>query len=75
MCVILLLAVHYATRPVGRVAALGSVAVLMTVVVGVLGMLDQPFGIGAHVQPDQMRQAVELLLTGEKTPAILRACA
>ena len=73
--VILLLGVHYATRPSGRVAALGSVAVLMTVVVGVLGMLDQPFGIGAHVQPDQMQQAVELLLTGEKNPAILRACA
>ena len=73
--VILLLGVHYATRPSGRVAALGSVAVLMTVVVGVLGMLDQPLGIGAHVQPDRMRQAVELLLTGEKNPAILRACA
>ena len=72
--VILLLTAHYATRPAGRVAALGSVAVLMTVVVGVLGMLDQPFGIGAHVQPDQMRQAVELLQTGEKNPAILRPC-
>jgi hypothetical protein len=72
--VFLLLTFHYATRPAGRVAALGSVALLMTVVVGVLGMLDQPFGIGAHVQPDQMRQAVDLLLTGEKNPAILRPC-
>jgi hypothetical protein len=72
--VILLLAVHYATRPAGRVSALGSVIVLMTVVVGVLGMLDQPFGVGAHVQPNQMRQAVDLLLTGEKNPAILRPC-
>jgi len=72
--VILLLTAHYATRPAGRVAALVSVAVLMTVVVGVLGMLDQPFGIGARVHPDQMRQAVDLVLTGEKNPAILRPC-
>jgi hypothetical protein len=72
--VILLLTAHYATRPAGRVAALGSVAVLMTVVVGVLGMLDQPFGIGARVHPDQMRQAIDLVLTGEKSPAILRPC-
>jgi hypothetical protein len=72
--VFLLLTFHYATRPAGRVAALGSVAVLMTVVVGVLGMLDQPFGIGAHVQPDQMRQAVDLLVTGEKNPTILGPC-
>jgi hypothetical protein len=72
--VILLLTAHYATRPAGRIAALGSVAVLMTVVVGVLGMLDQPFGIGARVHPDQMRQAVDLVLTGEKNPAILRPC-
>ena len=72
--VILLLAVHYATRPAGRVSALGSVIVLMTVVVGVLGMLDQPFGVGAHVQPNQTRQAVDLLLRGEKNPAILRPC-
>ena len=46
----------------------------MTVVVGVLGMLDQPFGVGARVQPDEMRQAVELVLTGEKNPAILGPC-
>jgi hypothetical protein len=72
--VILLLVGHYATRPAGRVAALGSVAVLMTVVVSVLAMLDQPFGVGARVQPDEMRQAIELALTGEKNPAILRPC-
>jgi hypothetical protein len=43
-------------------------------VVGVLGMLDQPFGVGARVQPDEMRQAVDLVLTDEHTPAILRLC-
>jgi Protein of unknown function (DUF4239) len=72
--VILLLVGHYATRPVGRVAALGSVAVLMTVVVSVLATLDQPFGVGARVHPDEMRQAIDLVLTGEKNPAILRPC-
>jgi hypothetical protein len=62
--VFFLLAVHYATRPAGRGWALGGVAVLMTVVVLVLGMLDQPFGLGVRVHPDQMRQAIQLLLTG-----------
>jgi hypothetical protein len=46
----------------------------MTVVVAVLAMLDQPFGIGAQVHPDQMRQAVNLLLTGVKNPIILAPC-
>jgi hypothetical protein len=72
--VFLLLVMHYATRPAGRVVALGSAAVLMTVVVGVLGMLDQPFGVGARVQPDEMRQAVDLVLTDEHNPTILRPC-
>jgi hypothetical protein len=65
---------HYATRPAGRVVALGSAAVLMTVTVGVLGMLDQPFGVGVRVQPDEMRQAVDLVLIDEHNPAILRPC-
>jgi hypothetical protein len=72
--VFLLVVAHYATRPAGRAVALGSVAVLMTVVVGVLGTLDQPFGVGARVHPAQMRQAVDLVLTDEKNPAILRPC-
>jgi hypothetical protein len=70
----LLLASHYATRPVGRISALATVAVLMTVVVGVLAMLDQRFGIGVSVQPDQMRHAISLLLTGVKNPVILQTC-
>jgi hypothetical protein len=72
--VVLLLVGHYATRPAGRAVALGSVAVLMTVVVSVLATLDQPFGIGARVHPDEMTQAIELTLTGEKNPAVLAPC-
>jgi Protein of unknown function (DUF4239) len=73
--VALLLAGHYATRPSGRISALATVAVLMTVVVAVLAMLDQPFGVGVSVQPDQMRQAISLLLVGVKNPVVLSACA
>jgi Protein of unknown function (DUF4239) len=69
-----LLAVHHATRPAGRVLALGSVIVLMVVVIGVLAMLDQPFGVGARAAPGQMRQAVNLVLTGETSPVVLQAC-
>jgi hypothetical protein len=72
--VFLLVVVHYATRPAGRVVALGSVAVLMTVVVSVLATLDQPFGVGARVHPEEMTQAVELVLTGEKNPTIIGPC-
>jgi hypothetical protein len=72
--VFLLLAGHYATRPAGRISALATVAVLMTVVVAVLAMLDQPFGVGVRVEPNQMRQAINLVLVGEKNPAILQAC-
>lgn len=72
--VFLLLAGHYGTRPAGRVLSLASVAVLMTVVVGVLAMLDQPFGVGVRVHPNQMRQAVSLVLIGETNPAILQPC-
>jgi hypothetical protein len=70
----LLLAGHYATRPSGRISALATVAVLMTVVAAVLAMLDQPYGVGVSVQPDQMRQAIGLLLVGVKNPVILHAC-
>jgi len=72
--VFFLLAGHYASRPPGRIWALGSVAVLMTVVVVVLSMLDQPFGVGVRVHPDQMRQAIGLILAGEKNPVILQPC-
>ena len=73
--VFFLLAVHYAPRPPGRVLVLASAGVLMIVVVGVLAMLDQPFGVGVRVRPDQMRQAVSLVLVGETNPAVLQPCA
>ncbi|HEX4220500.1 MAG TPA: hypothetical protein VHZ02_19150 [Acidimicrobiales bacterium] len=72
--VFLLLVGHYASRPVGRISALATVAVLMTVVVAVLAMLDQPYGLGVHAQPNQMRQAINLVLVGEKSPVVLQAC-
>jgi hypothetical protein len=72
--VFFLLAGHYATRPPGRIVALATVAVLMTVVVAVLASLDQPYGFGVHAQPDQMRQAINLVLVGEKSPVVLQAC-
>jgi hypothetical protein len=73
--VFFLLAFHYAERPGGLVVVLGSVIVLMTVVVAVLSMLDQPFGFGVHVQPSQMHQAIQLLKRGGATNAtILRPC-
>jgi hypothetical protein len=72
--VFFLLAVHYAARPDGLVLVLGSVAVLMTVVVAVLAMLDQPFGAGVRVGPDQMRQAIHLATRGVTNPTILQPC-
>ena len=70
-----LLAFHYGERPGGLVVVLGSVIVLMTVVVAVLSMLDQPFGFGVQIQPSQMRQAIQLLMRGNTTnPRILRPC-
>jgi len=70
---VFLIAIHYTDNPRGRVIALGSVSVLLTVVVAVLAMLDQPFGVGARVKPDEMRQAIALLSVGEKSP-VLRPC-
>lgn len=65
---VLLLAVHYADHPQGRVIALGSVTLLLSVVVLVLAMLDRPFGPGVRVEPNEMRQAIALLSqTGTST--------
>jgi hypothetical protein len=73
--VFFLLAFHYAERPGGLVVVLGSVVVLMTVVVAVLSMLDQPFSFGVQIQPSQMHQAIQLLMRGGATNAtILRPC-
>ncbi len=73
--VFLLLALFYEARPAGRIWALGSAIVLMTVVIGTLTMLDQPFGFGVRVQPDQMRHAIQLILADVTNPAIRAACA
>lgn len=73
--VFFLLALHYSERPGGLVLVLGSVVLLMTVVVAVLSMLDQPFSFGVRVQPSQMRQAIELLTRGAAAdPAVLGSC-
>jgi hypothetical protein len=69
---VLLLAVHYADHPRGRVIALGSACLLLTVLVMVLAMLDRPFGPGVRVQPDEMRQAITLLSGGKGV--VLRPC-
>jgi hypothetical protein len=69
-----LLAVHYGSRPTGRHLVFGSSVVLMTVVVGVLATLDQPFSVGVRVQPDQMSHAINLVLVDETNPTIVQAC-
>jgi hypothetical protein len=70
---VFLIAIHYTDHPRGRIPALGSLMVLVTVVVAVLAMLDRPFGFGARVQPDEMRQAIALLSVGTER-AIVRPC-
>jgi NADH:ubiquinone oxidoreductase subunit K len=70
---VFLIAIHYTDHPRGRIAALASMTVLVTVVVAVLAVLDRPFGVGARVQPDEMRQAIALLSVGTK-PEIVAPC-
>jgi hypothetical protein len=70
---VFLIALHYTDDPRGRATALASLTVLLTVVVAVLAMLDRPFGVGARVQPDEMRQALALLSEGTK-PSTLAPC-
>jgi hypothetical protein len=57
----LLIAMHYAGRPAGRIVALGSVVTLLTVVVAVLSSLDQPYGVGARVGPTSLSHAIALI--------------
>jgi len=70
---VLLLAVHYADHPQGRVIALAGVSLLLSVVVAVLAMLDRPFGPGVRVEPNEMRQAIALLSQGGSS-TVLRPC-
>jgi hypothetical protein len=50
-----------------------SVTVLITVVIAALAMLDRPFGFGARVHPDEMRQAITLVSVDAER-AIVRPC-
>jgi hypothetical protein len=70
---VFLISLHYTDDPRGRVTALASLTVLLTVVVAVLAMLDRPFGVGARVQPNEMRQAIALLSEATK-PSTLAPC-
>jgi hypothetical protein len=56
-----LIGTHYADRPRGRFGALASVVALLTVVVVVVGMLDNPFAVGARVHPTSMNDAIDLV--------------
>ncbi len=57
----LLIAMHYAGRPAGRIVSLGSVVTLLTVVVTVLSTLDHPYGVGARVGPTALRHGIDLV--------------
>lgn len=70
LLLVFLIALHYTDDPRGRVTALGSVTVLLTVVVAVLGTLDRPFGWGARVEPDEMRQAIALVSVDAKDSVV-----
>lgn len=70
---VFLIALHYTDDPRGRVTALASLTVLLTVIISVLAMLDRPFGVGTLVQPNEMRQAISLLSEGTK-PSTLAPC-
>ena len=70
---VFLIASHYTDNPRGRLTALGSVSVLLTVMVAVIATLDRPFEVGARVQPSEMGQAIALVSVDGKNP-ILRPC-
>lgn len=71
---VFLIGTHYAERPRGRLAALSSVAGLLTVIVVVLAMLDNPFTFGARVHPDSMRDGIDLVSVGRERTGVLRPC-
>src|SRR5262249_12227447 len=74
LLLVFLVGTHYAERPRGRAVALGSVASLLTVIVVVLSMLDNPFAIGARVHPDSMRDGIDLLSVGRERTGVFRPC-
>jgi hypothetical protein len=70
---VFLIALHYTDDPRGRVIALTSLTVLLTVIISVLAVLDRPFGVGALVQPNEMRQAITLV-SEDTSPSTLGPC-
>jgi hypothetical protein len=65
---VLLISLIYTDNPKGRLTALGCLILLLSVVVAVLSMLDKPFGPGVRVPPNEMRQAIDLLVAGRQQP-------
>jgi hypothetical protein len=50
------------------------VTALLTVIVVVLTMLDNPFTAGARVQPASMRDAIDLVSVDGDRTGVLRPC-
>jgi NADH:ubiquinone oxidoreductase subunit 6 (subunit J) len=71
---VFLLGTHYADEPRGRFGALGSVTALLTVIVVVLTLLDHPYEAGARVEPDAMRDGIELITAGSEPVGVFRPC-
>jgi hypothetical protein len=72
---VLLIALHYQGRPQGRLISLASVIVLLSVVVAVITILDQPYQSGAKVGPSSLNQVLDLLNEGTTNPAVFGPCA
>ena len=70
----LLIAMHYAARPAGRVVSLGAVVFLLTVVVATLTALDQPYTGVAKVGPAALTHAIDLLRPGNAQTAVFGPC-
>jgi hypothetical protein len=70
----LLIAMHYAGRPAGRAVSLGSVVALLTVVVGVLSVVDQPYGPVARVSPSSLRHAIDLVNPHRERTGLYAPC-
>ena len=71
----LLIAMHYQGRAAGRLVSLGSVVVLLTVVVAVITILDQPYEAGARVGPTDLNHAIQLVSEGLPQTGVFGPCA
>jgi hypothetical protein len=70
----LLIAMHYAGRTAGRLVSLGAVVTLLTVVVSVLSMLDQPYAPGARVGPGALQNAIDEVNPTHSTTGVFGPC-